>query len=101
MKIAKLRVKLDFELDLPLEHFRTDEPGWEGRVRFFFEESHCTENLTRKALELLQEKGERASAEARAAVGQPDASWGACVTCQGADVELLGVEEAPAASEGA
>lgn len=93
MKYARIRIQIDVELDSPIDGFNLEDPDHFEHVRFFFEENHCVENETRRALELLGECGDLASARARRKYPKMPESSGVCVTCHGAGVKLLGIVE--------
>ncbi len=96
MKTARIRIQIDLEIDCPLEHFNENAAGFEETVRFFFEENHCVENETERALELLQQARARAELKAHAENPRMPSECGVCVTCHGADVTLLKIEDASA-----
>jgi hypothetical protein len=94
MKVTRLRIQIDMEIDASLEHFREDE-DFEGTVRFFFEENHCVENETERALQLFKAARERAAAKMRVENPTIPESASVCITCNGAKVTLLGIREEP------
>lgn len=94
-KVARIRIQIDLELDCPLDGYGFDpnEPDFEERVRFFYEENHCVENETARALELINADRERKEAAERTM--NSNVGGGLCVTCHGASMTLLGIKDAP------
>lgn len=86
MKIARIRIQVDVEVDVPATYFQDREDA-----RFFYEENHCVENETIRALDLLKEAGDVASEVDRR---KHKTHGGVCVTCHGADATLLSFRDA-------
>ena len=86
MKISRIRIQVDVEVDVPEAYFEEHESA-----QFFYEENHCVENETIRALDLLKEAGDLATEFHQR---KHKAHGGVCVTCHGATVTLLSFRDA-------